>query len=307
MERAWVKTASVPARDEFEIIIGFEGPIKAEPVDVSGFPVPKPFSTVVFPPAKTPIFGTWMAQEQLNVVYSRAGVGKTGFMMELLKATRDGTSLLGQSGHAPYTKDILWVNGDLPPALAELQLKDLGPIGADYMDMTDAATKRPYDLNKPEVWDLMMKTAKDYGIVVFDTRSSLFKGDHMDAMVADDLFTRLQSLARFGVCVWLCMHAGKPVANAPQSAFGSSASEWYVDNIVGLSRPNKTEWACKGNTSPDVKAALSELKAAGIARGAALYVDHEKTKSGQAFPTKAAGWASTPTGGRKLVHALTDV
>ena len=239
------------------------------------------FDDVEFPPMPKPLFGNWLFPGSLNVIYSRAGVGKTGLMTRIIRGMREGRGLLNES-LSPYQGSILWVNGDLPAPLAGVQLgQELTGLSIDYLDAYGK------DLNK--MWGQMTARFATYGLVVLDTRGSLFHADDLlDHNSTLTLFRDLQHLASgCGCAIILLTHAGKQGGGEARSMFGPSASEWLTDNIIGMARPTLGDWD---------RGKFDKLKVElNVKREQSFYVEHEKAKWGPPMKTLQGAWLSEKT------------
>lgn len=248
------------------------------------------FAQVKFPIMPTPMLGEWLMPGSLNVIYSRAGLGKTGVIVEILKALYEGGELVpGMGAPHPFTGRALWVNGDLPPPLAGVQLGQyLRELPIDYFDAFGV------DLN--QAWEHLMPKLNEYDLVIYDTRASLFKQtDILDAAETDELFDRIRQLGKAGTTQVLATHSAKPQPGQFQSMFGSSAGEWYADNIIGLARPTGKDWK-------DGRGGWGTLSSAGYSKGACFSISHEKAKWSTPFEDISCGWSADEMkpGKRKL-------
>ncbi|MCO5761353.1 MAG: bifunctional DNA primase/polymerase [Chromatiaceae bacterium] len=244
------------------------------------------------PQAEPPqyLLGEWLVQGSVNLIFSRAGVGKTGVVVRLLASLCSGRAILGwQPQSSPYTRKIGWVNGELPPYQFDAQVRSiLAPWG---QQIATVDTRRA-NLMERRPW--LLRLAERVGLLVLDTRSSLFRLDDVNSdkswEVLNDL---LREIADMGVTVFLATHAGKPAPGMPQSSFGSSAQEWFMDSIISLSRPSQGEWNKKDGQ-------WATAKASGAHYRAAFHCQCEKNRHGRPFEDMLCWWGKNAQGTRVL-------
>ena len=249
-------------------------------------------SLAELPPAEPPqyLLGQWLVQGSVNLLFSRAGVGKTGVMVRLLAAILSGRGILGWDAvSGPYRQRVGWVNGELPPYQFGAQVATvLKPWERQVLTLD---TRRQNLLDRGP-W--LLRLAEEVGIMVLDTRSSLFRLQDVNASESwERLNDLLRELADLGVTVFLATHAGKPSPGMPSSAFGSSAQEWFVESSLSLTRPTEAEWAKD-------KGPWAEIRDLGGKRGAAFRISCEKNRNGPPFSDVLGWWSTGPQGNRIL-------
>ena len=239
----------------------------------------------------TYLLGKWLVQGSVNLIFSRAGVGKTGIVTRALASLLSCRAILGwEVPDEPYRQRIGWVNGELPPYQFQTQVKAvLAPWGKQVLTIDT----RRQNLMDRRSW--LLRLAEQVGILVLDTRSSLFRLADTNSDIAwEALNDLLREIADMGVAILLATHAGKPAPGMSQSAFGSSAQEWFMDSIIALSRPSVGEWMKKDGT-------WESPKSRGAVRGAAFRVQCDKCRHGIPFSNMLAWWGSNPQGNR-IIH-----
>lgn len=171
-------------------------------------------------PAK--LCGEWLRAGSLSMVYSRAGIGKTAWLGELVLSLSTGQQFMGM--HCNKVTRILWINGDMPLWQVHERLGYLNGHATLWHVMFDDLM-----LRQQEVAD----RCRDFDLVVFDNRPALF--DLGDANVAEawkPLMNLLRQICNQGAAVLVATHEGK---GEGVSSFGSSAQEWQLDNNVRIS------------------------------------------------------------------------
>ena len=244
------------------------------------------------PPAPPPdyLLGRWLVAGSVNLVHSRAGVGKTGLLTRILIALLSPRSILGwEPPEAPYGRKIGWVNGELPPYQFETQVRALLAPWATQVLTVDT---RRQNLLERTGW--LLRMAEQVSLLVLDTRSSLFRLDDSNTEKGwEPLNDLLREIADMGCTVFLNTHQGKGAPGAPASSFGSSAQEWFMDSIISLERPATGRWLHKDNP-------WSSAKLAGAGRKASFTVACEKNRHGPPFQDMRAWWTSSPQGLKQL-------
>ena len=182
---------------------------------IGGLPVQEP-------PRK--LAGDWLREASYTLLYSRAGVGKTAFLVDLVRRLKRGDKFMRQDTADPGK--VLWVNGDMPTWQVHERLS------APLDGMVDLWQVEMVNLLNHE--EELLEKCKGYGLVVFDNRSCLFQmEDGNKAESWTPLNHLMRRVANLGCANILATHEGKGEGT---SSFGSSAQEWHTDTIIRLSR-----------------------------------------------------------------------
>ena len=175
--------------------------------------------------------GEWLRGGSITLVHARAGLGKTSAIGSLVECMKKAPTHTGQSWagmRCTDPGDILWVNGDM--ALWQLQEK-LGYLGAFGTGVQLWDCPNGSLLARP---DAVVNRCVGKGLVIFDTRSTLFQMADANVAEAWDAVAALcKQVARSTCMVILVSHTGKGEGAA---SMGSSAQEWFVDNIISLAK-----------------------------------------------------------------------
>lgn len=186
------------------------------------------------PPEEAPasMAGNWLRQRSYSLLYSRAGVGKTVWLSDLLYCIKTGQRFM--SDETESLGPVLWVNGDMPGWQVHERLGFLaGHADLWHCPMLDMMAAK----------DLLKERAKDYAMIILDNRSCLFQlEDSNKAEAWTPLNDLMREVADSGPAVILATHEGKGEGT---SSFGSSAQEWFADNIIRLSKFDGEAWAKK--------------------------------------------------------------
>ena len=172
--------------------------------------------------------GGWLRAGSYTLMYSRAGVGKTAVMAELVHCLKTGEPFFGQD-----CKDIgpiLWVNGDMPAWQVSERIGFL-------QDKVDLWHLRFDNLMARQ--EEFIQKCSHYKLVLLDNRSCLFElPDANSAEAWTGLNNLLRRIADSGCAVLLATHEGKGESG---SSFGSTAQEWFTDTIIRISARKLTK------------------------------------------------------------------
>lgn len=172
--------------------------------------------------------GNWLRAGSLSMVYSRAGIGKTAWLSDLVFSVHRGEQFMGME--TIKAKRILWINGDMPMWQISERLGHLDGSADLWHVMFDDLMMRAQEL---------ADRCRGYDIVVMDNRPALFDlGDANAAEAWKPLMVLLRVIANSGPAVLVATHEGKGEGT---SSFGSSAQEWSIDNNVRISNRVPTE------------------------------------------------------------------
>jgi len=178
-------------------------------------------------PTPLAMCGDWLRERSYNLLYARAGIGKTAFAAELVYAIKTGNLFMGQLTHD--LGPVLWVNGDLPDWQVKQRLGYLAP----YVDLWHLEHG---DLTKQ--YPKLIERCEDYSLVIFDNRPALFQLMEVMSPEAWDTINRKMRQICETTAVLMMVHEGKGEGT---SSFGSSAQEWVTDNIIRMSPRVPTE------------------------------------------------------------------
>ena len=181
-------------------------------------------------PAPTNYCGGWLREGSYTLLHSRAGVGKTAVVADLVLQLRTGGGeWFGQ--RTERMQHILWINGDMPDWQVHERL--------DFLDGKMEFVQARF-VNLLDRQEEFRELCKGYQLVVIDNRSCLFQLD--DANKAEawvPLNNLLRGIADQGTAVLLMTHEGKSQEGG--TSFGSSAQEWFVDTIIRLGKASFTQ------------------------------------------------------------------
>jgi hypothetical protein len=172
--------------------------------------------------------GGWLRAGSYTLLYSRAGVGKTAVMAELVYCLKHNDKFFGQQ--CRDIGPILWVNGDMPGWQVNERIGWLGDqIDIWHLRFDNLMTRQEEFIRK----------CSNYKLVLLDNRSCLFElADANNAENWTGLNNMLRRIADSGCAVILATHEGK---GESASSFGSTAQEWFTDTIIRASTRKLTK------------------------------------------------------------------
>jgi hypothetical protein len=172
-------------------------------------------------------------QETISEVFAYRGIGKSMFIGGLIKILTMGGEFLGI--HSAGGHRVLLVDGELPKALLQQRLNSLvGPVAPGLLRVRGLAqTKRSYmaPLANPPEQDAFMTRLSAWrpDVIVFDTKTAVFKHDTNDQPQLLAVNEFLMRLRAEGFAVIMTHHAGK---NGTQR--GRTDNDDITDLIVQL-------------------------------------------------------------------------
>ena len=170
--------------------------------------------------------GEWLRGSTYNLVHSKTGAGKTLVLAELCYAIKTGADWLGMK-----TRDvgsIMYINGEMPDVQVSQRMKYLEEVGVHVWHCEFAKMMEENMLNR------FLEICRDFSMVIVDNRSSLFQ---MQEGNKEESWQEINELMRsipnqYGTVLIMATHEGKGEATG---AFGSSAQEWFCDNVIRIS------------------------------------------------------------------------
>jgi transposase len=177
-----------------------------------------------------------LRREMVSEIFAFRGVGKSMFMGGLVKILTKGGDFLGLTSRGAYR--VLLVDGELPKKLLQTRLKDLvGPLPAGYLRVRGLSkTKDSYmaplaDKDEQTKFLARLKAWKP-DVIVFDTKTAVFKHDTNDQPQLLAVNEFLMKLRAEGFAVITTHHEGK---NGSQR--GRTDNDDITDLIIRLAAP----------------------------------------------------------------------
>jgi DNA-binding CsgD family transcriptional regulator len=186
------------------------------------------------------LLGTWLHSQDLVMVYSMRGIGKTHFGLAVAYAIATGGKFLDWD--APQARKVLYLDGELPGTVMQNRLLMHLPkqepehgflriFTPDLMDMDDLMPDLA-TLEGQEIINSMIEP--DTAVVIVDNLSAWARGSKAENDAESWLPIAAWALAlrRRGITVVMIHHAGK---GGDQR--GTSKREDLLDVSIRLSRP----------------------------------------------------------------------
>ncbi len=179
---------------------------------------------------------TLLRSETVNEIFAYRGIGKSVLVAAMVKILTTGGEFLGFQSRGGYR--VLLVDGELPKKLLQNRLQDLvGAIPAGLFRVRGLAqTPRGYfaPLSSPAEQEKFLRSLTVWrpDVIIFDTKSSVFKHDTNDQpqlLAMNDFLITLRSQ---GFAVITTHHAGK---NGTQR--GRTDNDDILDLVIKLRAP----------------------------------------------------------------------
>jgi KaiC/GvpD/RAD55 family RecA-like ATPase len=189
-------------------------------------------------PIREPLISGLLHRQDLAMVYSWRGIGKTHFAIGLACSLACGENLLRWDVESPV--GVLYVDGEMPvgalqqrfaAALAGTGARDLkAPLRIFAADLEESGL----NLATPRVQAAVESQLEGVGVVVIDNLSTLFPcGDENLAGDWEIAQRWILKLRRRGIAVVLLHHSGKGGQQR-----GTSRREDVLDVVLNLRRPS---------------------------------------------------------------------
>ena len=178
--------------------------------------------------------GDWLRRGTYTLIHSRAGVGKTAVLAELMFSLRSGQDWFGMPC-PQFSGRILYINGEMPGWQVNARLGYLKQFG--FTTGIEIWHCPFHNLMDPTNMQVFIDLCASYELVIIDNRSCLFQiGDANEADSWKVLNQVLRDIPNnLGTALIMATHEGKGESTG---AFGSSAQEWFADNVIRLSKPH---------------------------------------------------------------------
>lgn len=207
-----------------------------------GFYAGEDFLHINIPPRER-LMGDWLVSSSINIVFAKAGVGKSNFAIGLAMALVRGESFLDFPASEP--RRVMYVDGEMPKEELHRRLKAMAngrpiPEGLYLFNMASAepALQNP-PLDTPEGQEAMMRMVDDAApdVLILDNKSTLFGNQRENEAGSWDAPQRwLTRLRAEGLAIILLHHANKEGGQR-----GTSAIEVSPDAIIRLSEVGQPE------------------------------------------------------------------
>jgi len=191
---------------------------------------------------RTPLLAPWLCSQDLSMVYSVRGIGKTHFALAIAVAVATGGVFLKWA--APQPRKVLYLDGELPGVVLQnrllLHAPDVDPAPGflrvftpDLPEMDGRGLPDLSTLDGQDEVDRMIEA--DTALVIVDNLSAWARtGRENEAESWHPVSDWILSLRRRGIAVLLIHHAGKSGQQR-----GTSKREDLLDVVIGLARPRE--------------------------------------------------------------------
>ncbi len=184
------------------------------------------------------ILGPWLHSQDLGMVFSYRGIGKTHFCLSIAFAIATGGTFAKWT--APKARKVLYLDGELPGIMLQKRMlmhcpaaePEPGYFRVFTPDLLPDFRALP-DLSTYEGQDQIDALIEDAEVVFVDNLSCWARsGRENEAESWGPVADWILSLRRRGIAVVLVHHAGKGGLQR-----GTSKREDLLDVVIGLSRP----------------------------------------------------------------------
>jgi putative DNA primase/helicase len=188
---------------------------------------------------KTSILSPWLRRQDLAMIYSKRGVGKTHLCLALAYAIASGGKFL--KWQAPEPRRVLYVDGEMPGVAIQERLAALvdanekePPEGFFRIVTPDVQSFSPPDLATPEGQAALQPLLGEAEVIVLDNLSVLVRaGVENEGESWIPMATWALARRREGRSVVFVHHAGKGGQQR-----GSSRREDLLDTVICLKHPS---------------------------------------------------------------------
>jgi hypothetical protein len=192
----------------------------------------------------------WLKQGDINMVYGKAGIGKTFFVYGMLHAMCRGDSFGPWQCYGPVK--TLYIDGELPLGDIQERLRQLEMISDATQYITFLSVNRMIDQNLGQInlaeeywrnWLFDHIIAGEYKLVILDNLLSLAMS--IGAVNTDEgwqpINQWLLSLRFHGVTTILVHHAGKPKKDGSIDQLGTSTRVANMNTVIALTHSANPE------------------------------------------------------------------
>jgi hypothetical protein len=190
-------------------------------------------------PEREVLLAPWLLSSSINVLYAKAGIGKSNLVLGMALAMARGEAFLGFS--PPHPLRVVYVDGEMPTQELHRRLTAMAngqPLPHSLYIISTAAAEDRFklpSLNTAEGQEHLMRMVDDVAtdVLILDNKSTLMSNARENEAGSWDDYQRwLMNLRASGLVVILLHHAGK---NGQQR--GTSALEVTPEIILELYEP----------------------------------------------------------------------
>ena len=187
-------------------------------------------------PERTNLLSPWLPERGLSMVYAKAGIGKTWFVLGVAVAITNGTNFL--SFHADKPRRVLLIDGEMAPNDLQSRLNLLTQLtnsANNFQIVSDGLRDDGIpDLSTVTGQNWIEGCIQDTDLIIFDNISTLFRsGYENEAESWQGIQNWLISLRRRGKSVLIVHHAGHS-----GNQRGTTKRLDVMDTVIELKHPD---------------------------------------------------------------------